>query len=475
MATAATIAVGRRRIAIVGAGPSGLFTAQALAAQDRVPVEVDLIERLPTPFGLLRYGVAPDHENIKAVASALARTLEHPDIRFWGMVQVGRDTSRAELLAAYDAVVYAVGAAEDVRMGIPGEKLQGSRSAREFVAWYGGHPDARPQHLAGVTGAAAVGVGNVAVDVARILLKEPSALEVTDMPEPVLEELHRHTVRDVWIVGRRGPQHASYTTKELRELVSIPGVHVTVGQDAWDGIEETAQRGFDRRTRANLDVLREACARRTPGADRRLHFAFWRRPVEMIREPSDALDPHAGLSGLVLERTRMEGGGTVVGSGRFETIPVQLVLRAIGYRSSPLPDVPFDKAAAIIPNVEGRVVDERGRVLPREYCVGWVKRGPIGVIGTNKSDAAQTVAHLLDDLVATSSPGGRAEPPLDLRAVMRARGHVPTTFEDWRAIDAAEISRGAGFGRERTKLSTWEELLAQVERQVEYDRSPPRP
>lgn len=461
----------QRRIAIVGAGPSGLFAAQALVGQDRVPVAVDLIERLPTPFGLLRYGVAPDHENIKAVGDALARTFDRGDVGFWGLVEFGRDVTRAELLDAYDAVIYAVGAAQDVELGIPGEDLEGSRSAREFVAWYGGHPDAIAQDLSGVTGVATIGVGNVAVDVARVLLKDPEELDKTDMPPAVLAELHRATVREVWIVGRRGPQHASYTTKELRELVNLPGLQVTVSDGAFAGLpgyEELEGPGagiepapddpapaFDRRVRGNLEVLAEAAAREVPDATRWLHFDFWSRPVRM-EEANGRLDE------LILEDTRLDASGRVTGTGRFESLPVQLVLRSIGYRATPLPGVPFDTTAAVLPNVQGRVVDVDGVLQPREYCVGWVKRGPIGVIGTNKSDAAQTVSHLLDDLEREQAQGVTRELRTDLREVLRARGHAPSTLADWRAIDAAEIARGADLGRTRTKLATWNELLDHV-------------
>ncbi|XVX20519.1 FAD-dependent oxidoreductase [Actinomycetota bacterium] len=458
-----------RRITIVGAGPSGLFAAQALASQDRLPVEVDLIERLPTPFGLLRYGVAPDHENIKAVATALAKVLDDPAIRFWGMCEFGRDTTREELLSAYDAVVYAVGASEDVELGIPGESVEGSRSAREFVAWYGGHPDATVQSLAGVRGAAAIGVGNVTVDVARILLKTSAELSVTDMPQTVLDELEKARVDDVWIIGRRGPQHASYTTKELRELLQLPGLSVSVSDGDFEGIDEAA---LDRRTKANVQLLRDLPGSPTSEApvaaggagamaadasggsagppQRRLHFLFWRRPVELERDA----DGH--LSRLVLERTRLDDDGRVVGTGERESIDVQLVLRSIGYRSSPLPGVPFDATRAVVPNVEGRVVDDAGQAAPGEYCVGWVKRGPIGVIGTNKSDAAETVGHLVDDLLAA---GETPAPAVDLPAAMRARGFEPSTLADWRSIDAAELALGREHGRERTKIATWGQLV----------------
>jgi ferredoxin--NADP+ reductase len=434
-----------RRIAVVGAGPSGLFAAQALVAQTEVPVHVDLIDRLPAPYGLLRYGVAPDHTSIKSVATALARTFDNEGIRFLGNVEVGTDTTREELLAAYDAVVYAVGATEDLRMGVPGEDLPGSGSAREFVAWYSGHPDAAPQSLAEVSAAATIGVGNVAVDVARILAKEASALEETDMPEAVLAELHRADVRDIWVVGRRGPQYAAFTTVELRELVHTPGIAVTVNDDAFEGIDESA---LDRRAKANVQILREVAATEVTAPRRTVHFLFWRRPY--------AVEGTDRVSGLVLERTRLDQTGRVVGTGETEPIVVQLVLRSIGYRSVPLADLPFDPARSVVANVEGRVVEATGAVCPREYAVGWFKRGPVGVIGTNKSCAAQTVRHLVADLAAAPAA---PEPAVDLVGALTDRGHPPTTWAGWQAIDAAEVARGAALGRARTKLATWPELL----------------
>ncbi len=434
-----------RRIAIVGAGPSGLFAAQSLVRQDRIPVAVDLIDRLPVPYGLLRYGVAPDHQNIKAVAGVLAATFDNPDVRMHGNVELGRDVSRADLLAAYDAVIYAVGASEDQHLGIPGEDLPGSGSARTFVAWYSGHPDAPVEDLAGVDAVAVIGVGNVAVDVARILVKEPTALDVTDMPEPVLEELHRHTVRDVYVVARRGPQHGAFTTVELRELLHTEGAQVVLDPSCLDGIDE---QGLDRRTRGNVEVLREIVGQAPDSPRCRLHLLFWRRPV--------ALEGDGRVQTLVLERTELDDTGRVVGTGETERVDVQLVLRSIGYRSIPVADIPFDAARSVIANVEGRVVDEDGAVQPREYAVGWVKRGPVGVIGTNKSDAAQTVRHLLEDLEATPDA---AAPSTDLLDVLAGRGVRVTSLDDWRAIDSAEVALGQAKGRPRTKLPTWDALL----------------
>ncbi|MEI2731679.1 MAG: FAD-dependent oxidoreductase [Dermatophilaceae bacterium] len=434
-----------RRIAIVGAGPSGLFAAQSLVRQDRVPVAVDFVDRLPVPYGLLRYGVAPDHQNIKAVAGVLAATFDSPDVRLHGNVELGRDVSRADLLAAYDAVIYAVGASEDQHLGIPGEDLPGSGSARTFVAWYSGHPDAPAEDLTGVEAVAVIGVGNVAVDVARILVKEPTALDVTDMPEPVLEELHRHTVRDVYVVARRGPQHGAFTTVELRELLHTEGAQVVLDPTCLEGIDE---QGLDRRTKGNLEVLREIAGQVSDAPRCRLHLLFWRRPV--------ALEGDGRVQTLVLERTRLDDTGRVVGTGEIERVAVQLVLRSIGYRSIPVAEIPFDPARNVIANVEGRVVDEAGVVQPREYAVGWVKRGPVGVIGTNKSDAAQTVRHLLEDLEADPDA---AAPSADLLDVLAERGVRVTSLEDWRAIDSAEVALGQAKGRPRTKLPTWDALL----------------
>ncbi|WP_228489144.1 FAD-dependent oxidoreductase [Raineyella fluvialis] len=376
------------RVAIVGAGPAGLFAAQHLVTQQQAPVLVDLFDRLPTPFGLLRYGVAPDHTSIRSVAQALAHTFDSARVRFLGTVDLGRDISRRELVEAYDAVIYAVGASGDLMMGVPGEDLPGSGSARQFVAWYGGHPDAQPQSLRGVRSVACVGVGNVAVDVARILAKDPATLAGTDMPEAVLAELARSQVTDIWIIGRRGPQFASYTTKELRELLATPGLAVRVGEGAFDGIEEDS---LDRRTAANIAALREAAERPDPAeVRRRLHFLFWHRPI--------ALHGTDHVETLELARTRLDPNGEVVATGEVATIPADLVLRSIGYRSIRLPGVPFDEKRGVVPNREGRVLAASGEVMPGEYVTGWIKRGPIGVIGTNKSDAAETVGHLLEDL-----------------------------------------------------------------------------
>ncbi len=426
------------RVAIVGAGPSGLYAASALLKGNEA-VRIDILDRLPTPYGLLRYGVAPDHTSMQGIQRVLAEPFESDRVRFFGMVELGTDVTTDELRAGYDAVVYAAGASEDRRLDVHGEHLSGSRAAREFVAWYCGHPDAEPQPLDGVETAVTFGVGNVAVDVARILLADPDDLASTDMPHHVLDELAVHRVPDVWVIGRRGPEHATFTTTELRELLTLPGVQPVLHDAVPDDPE-----GADRRVRQNLAALREASARVVAEPRARLHLAFWRRPVELVGA--------SGVRAIVLERTTLDETGRVVGTGERDVIHAQLVLRAIGYRGKQLPGVPFDPETGVIPNEEGRVVDAAG-ARPGEYVVGWIKRGPLGVIGTNKGDAAATVRHLLADLPGLAAPTGP-----DAGELLAQRGRPASTFADWERIDAEEQAAGQRFGRPRIKVATWHAL-----------------
>ncbi|MFV0407245.1 MAG: NADP oxidoreductase [Propioniciclava sp.] len=431
------------RVAIVGAGPSGLFAAQALLT-GHPSVRIDVLDRLPTPFGLLRYGVAPDHTSIQRIQSALVRPFDSERVRFFGLVELGRSVTAPELRHGYDAVIYAAGAAEDRRLGVPGEDLPGSRSAREFVAWYCGHPDAEPQPLRDVRSAVTFGVGNVAVDVARILLGGAHDLRATDMPEPVLAELGAAQITDVHVVGRRGPAQASFTTPELRELVGLPGVQPIIDPQVLIGIDTT---DLDRRTRTNLDVLAEAADREVPEAQARLHLHFWRRPVELLGTDR--------VGSVVLERTELtEDYGRVAGTGELTEIPGDLVLRAIGYRGNPLPGVTFDPDHAVIPNNNGHVLAADGTPSPGEYVVGWIKRGAVGVIGTNKSDATATVTHLLTDLERTPRPPSGP----DAYELLRRRGLTPSTFADWERIDAEEVALGRAAGRPRVKVASWHQL-----------------
>ncbi|WP_031163142.1 FAD-dependent oxidoreductase [Streptosporangium roseum] len=417
------------RVAIVGSGPAGIYTAEALTKQAPGSVEVDVIERLPTPYGLVRYGVAPDHTSIKSIAEYLRRVLELPAVRFLGGVEFGKDVGVTDLLDCYDAVVYCTGAMVDRRMGIPGEDLPGSVAATDFVNWYCGHPDTpADRFVLDSPEVAVIGVGNVAVDVVRVLAKTAEELRATDVPEEVLTRLAGSQVKAIHMIGRRGPEHAKFTLKELRELGELANADVCVRpEEAVADVTEAS-----RQIRGNVEVLQSWAARGPVGRPRRLDVRFWMRPVEILGE--------SRVEALRLERTRLVEG-RVVGTGEFETLPVGMVLRSVGYQSVPLPGVPFSDATMTVPN-------EAGRVRDREYVAGWLKRGPTGVIGTNKSDAAETVRTLLADL-AGREPVRRA----DLDAVLASRGVSPITYRHWLAIEAAEAALARTLGRgERVKL-----------------------
>ncbi|MFI9270904.1 FAD-dependent oxidoreductase [Kitasatospora sp. NPDC052896] len=439
------------RVAVVGSGPAGLYTAEAVIRQataDGIDVAVDVLDRLPTPYGLVRYGVAPDHPSIRSIADYLKRVLEHPRVRFLGGLCFGRDVTRDTLLACYDAVVYATGAARDRRLRVPGEELPGSAAAADFVRWYCGHPDSDPAmfHL-DATAVAVIGAGNVALDVARVLAKPATEFGATDMPEPVLAAFAASRVEQIHIIGRRGPAQARFTTKELRELGELPGADITVdvAQADLDGFDAEP----DRRVRGNLAVISDWAGRPARGCPRRVAVRFWQRPVEILGTDR--------VTALRVERTRPDGSGQVTGTGEYAEFPVQLVLRSVGYESVPLPGVPFDERHAIVPNAEGRVLDTDGTPRPGEYVAGWLKRGATGVIGTNKSDAAQTVRALLADRGAGVHRADPAAPPLpDLLA---DRGVRPVSYQDWLGIDEREHENAAALGRgERVKLSGWDEL-----------------
>jgi ferredoxin--NADP+ reductase len=484
------------RVAVVGSGPAGLYTAEALIKQsaalpEPAAIQVDVLDRLPTPYGLVRYGVAPDHKSIKSIAEYLRKVLEHPGVAFLGGVHLGGDITRDDLLACYDAVVYATGAMRDRHLRIPGEDLPGSYAATDFVNWYCGHPDMDPEAFTlDAESVAVIGVGNVAVDVARILVRDPAELRGTDVPQPVLEALMDSKVREVHMIGRRGPAQAKFTTKELRELGELSGVDVIVHAteadlDAFDptgGSAELAR--SDRHVRGNYKVISGWAARQPTGHPRKLTLRFWLRPVEILGSQR--------VEQLVLERTRLDDAGAFTGTGDLETLDTTMVLRSVGYQSVPLAGVPFDERSATVPNTEGRVTAPDGTPLPGEYVAGWLKRGPTGVIGTNKSDAAQTVRALLEDLAGGPSPadsalprpgllrypepgtsaspsqGTASEGPGEsagsegpgegaaggLAALLAERGVRPVEYADWLRIEAAEAALGESLGRGgRVKLA----------------------
>ncbi|MYW42686.1 FAD-dependent oxidoreductase [Streptomyces sp. SID161] len=436
------------RVAVVGSGPSGCYTAQTLVQRDPA-VHVDVLDRLPCPYGLVRYGVAPDHEKIKSLQGSLRTVLEHERVRFLGGVRVGGPGGLPveRLRELYHAVVYCVGAATDRRLGVPGEDLPGSWSATEFVSWYSAHPDAADAgFLRGVRSAVVVGVGNVAVDVTRMLVRGAAELRPTDIPQAALDVLAASGLTDVHMVGRRGPAQARFTTKELRELGGLPGTEVVVDK------EELALDPADPGTlpagpRRNVEVLRGWATQPSAAAVRRIRLRFFLRPVEL-------LEGAGRVSAVRFERTVPDGRGGVTGTGRYEDIPAQLVLRSVGYRGVPLEGLPFDPASGTVPHLEGRVLRD-GTPSPGEYVAGWIKRGPTGVIGTNRPCAKETVISLLADAPAL----GRTDVPADPVAALRAAGTEPVPWNGWLAIERAEAELGARLGRSVVKLSDWDALL----------------
>lgn len=436
------------RVAVVGSGPSGCYIAQNLVQLDP-DVQVDVLDRLPCPYGLVRYGVAPDHEKIKSLQGSLRTVLEHERVRFLGGVRVGGPGGLPveRLRTLYHAVVYCVGAATDRRLGVPGEELPGSWSATEFVSWYSAHPDAADAgFLRGVRSAVVIGVGNVAVDVTRMLVRGAGELRPTDIPQAALDTLAGSGIREVQMVGRRGPAQARFTTKELRELGTIPDTEVVVdaAELALGSLDPAALPAVPRR---NVEVLRGWAARPPAPAGRRIRLRFFLRPVELLEQ--------AGRVGAVrFERTAPDGRGGVTGTGRYEDVPAQLVLRSVGYRGVPLDGLPFDPATGTVPHMAGRVVRD-GVPSPGEYVAGWIKRGPTGVIGTNRPCAKETALSLLADAPVLA----RADVPADPVEALRLAGGEPVPWSGWLSIEHAEAALGERLGRSVVKLADWEALL----------------
>lgn len=427
------------RVAVVGSGPAGIYAAAALTAHE--DAAVDVIDRLPTPFGLVRYGVAPDHEKMKSVAVALRKVMEHERVRFLGNIELGADISVADLHRHYDAIVVANGAAVDRRLGIGGEDLPGSFSATEFVSWYSGHPDSALDKFTLTAGTVIViGVGNVAIDVARVLLKTAGELRTTDIPDHVLAVLSHSQVRDVMIVGRRGPAYAKFTTKELRELGELANADVIVppAELALDEAGE-AELAHNAVARRNLEVLRAWSERAPQGRPRRLHLRFGLRPAAICGD--------ACVTGMQFAH----------GAGQSVHVPADMVLRSVGYRGVPIPGLPFDDERGVVPNAAGRVLRD-GAVVPGEYVAGWIKRGPSGIIGTNKHDAAETVRCLLED--APALPRRQVRDPDEIIDVLHQRGVRAVPWEGWEAIEALEIAAGKRRGAKQVKVADRELLLA---------------
>lgn len=477
------------RVAVIGSGPAGVYAGEALVAwsdaqdEPRRPIVVDLIDRLPVPYGLLRHGVAPDHPRIKGIARTLEGITQDPRIRFLGNVEFGTDLTLEDARRHYHAVVFATGALTDRPLGIPGEDLAGSYGAAEFVTWYDGHPDVAPEFPLTAERAAVVGVGNVALDVARMLVRTPEQLHATDIPEHVRAGFGTNVARVVSVVGRRGPAYAKFTPLELREMAKIDGVTVVVDPADLEYDDDEAAvhlRESDRRVgqvcaqldkwagaqrEAGFATADEAEAAALAAGDRVVRFRFNRAPVEILGSATPA--EGGRVTGLRLDVTEpvpagdsSHGPGRIRSSGRTEDLEVQAVYRAVGYRSTALEGVPFHEESATIPNDAGRVLDAPGgRPVEGLFTAGWVKRGPTGVIGTNRSCAVETVGHLTEQLAAGALPEPAEPDPQSVRDLLADRGVDFVDGEAWAAIDSHERGLGEAAGRERTKLPGRAEML----------------
>jgi len=447
------------RLAIVGAGPAGIYAADILLKAERAfDVSIDLFEQLPAPYGLVRYGVAPDHPRIKGVITALREVLDRGDIRIFGNVEFGRDITLDDLKRHYNAVIFATGAVRDATLDIPGIDAEGSYGAADFVSWFDGHPDVPRTWPLTAQSVAVVGNGNVALDITRILAKHADDLLPTEIPANVYEGLKASPVTDVHVFGRRGPAQVKFTPLELRELGELRDVDMVVYDEDFD-YDEASRTAIESNKQVKVidRVLQEWRTR--PGvnnaggtASRRLHLHFWARPVEV------KVDERGHVSGFVYERTRPDGQGGVAGTGEFREVPIQAIYRAVGYFGSPLPEVPFDERHGVIPNHEGQVLraDSNERA-PGLYATGWIKRGPVGLIGHTKSDAMETVRHLINDQGSWWQPEDPSEAAIP--ALLAERGVRWTDLEGWHRLDQHEIGLGEPQGRARIKVVPRDEMV----------------
>jgi len=455
------------RVAVIGSGPTAFYATDHLFKQVGLAVEVDMFDRLPTPFGLVRGGVAPDHQKIKTVTKAYTQTAAKPRFRFYGNVEFGRHLKLADLKEHYHAILYASGAQTDRRMGIPGEDLQGSHPATEFVAWYNGHPDYRHlQFDLTPERAAVVGIGNVAIDVARILCRTVDELRTTDIADYALEALSKSHVKEVYLLGRRGPAQAAFTPPEIKEVGEMADADVVVlpEEAQLDPLSQAAvASASDRSVLKNVEILQGYAVRKPTGKSRRLTVRFLVSPVELIGDAAGrVVKMRLVKNRLVASET---GSLSAKATDQLEELPVGLVFRSVGYRGVPLPDVPFHEKWGVILNEKGRVIDpESKQPFVGQYTAGWIKRGPSGVIGTNKPDAVETVNCMLEDLaqdklLQPSQPESRC-----VEDLVRARQPQFFTFADWLKLDEMEVARGQAQGRPRVKFTSVEEMLAALGR-----------
>ena len=444
------------RVAIIGAGPAGFYAAAAWFKQKDINVHIDMFERLPSPFGLVRYGVAPDHDKIKSVTRIYDKIASNENFRYFGNVQYGTDLTLEDLLAHYDQVVFSVGTQGDRSLNVPGEDLEGSVSAREFVAWYNGHPDYSDWEVdLSHKSAVVVGVGNVALDVARILAKTPDELRPTDIACHALDKLRGSKVEDIYIIARRGPAQVKFTLHEIKEFGDFEAATTSVRAEDLD-LDPGSARELERNKLAqrNFEVLEKFSKVQHAANGKRVHFLFKTSPVEL--SGSERVENMR----VVANRLEEQEGGYVqsIATDSFDDIPCGLVLRSVGYRGTPLAGLPFDKDRGVVANVNGRVVDKPcGTPIPGLYVAGWIKRGPSGVIGTNKPDAQETVKLMLEDAVSREPCASRD--PQALVDLLKKRDIDFVDFERWQRINQHELSQGEAEGRSRIKLATAEEML----------------
>ncbi|MFC9442621.1 MULTISPECIES: FAD-dependent oxidoreductase [unclassified Brevibacterium] len=449
------------RVAIVGAGPAGIYAADLLTKAERdFEVSIDLFERLPTPFGLVRYGVAPDHPRIKGIINALIKVLDRGDIRLFSNVDYGTDITLDELTDRYDAVIFSTGCITDAPLNIPGVDLEGSFGAADFVNWYDSHPDVSQSWPLEAESVAVIGNGNVALDVARVLAKQADDMQVTEIPDHVYEGLKSSKVTDVHVFGRRGPAQAKFTPLELRELGHVPDVDIIVYPEDFE-FDEGSMEAIESSNQVKqvAKTLTDFTLREPTGASRRLHLHFLHAPTEILGDGK--------VEGLRTERQELDGTGNVRGTGEFVDWPVQAVYRAVGYAGSALPQLPFDPRQGVIPNHEGRVVDTLDQaeapsadVVAGVYATGWIKRGPVGLIGHTKGDALETIGHLIADRGA----GVLSEPVFPEESaivdLLESKGVDFVDWEGYHRVEAAEKAAGEVRGRERVKIATREGMLA---------------
>ncbi|KUF06811.1 FAD-dependent oxidoreductase [Leucobacter sp. G161] len=449
----------KMRLAIVGAGPAGIYAADLLLKAERdFEVEIDLFEQLPAPYGLVRYGVSPDHPRIKGIINALRDVLDSGEIRFFGNVRYGQDLTLDDLKQHYNAVIFSTGAIRDAMLGVPGIDAEGSYGAADFVSWFDGHPDVPRTWPLEAASVGVIGNGNVALDVSRMLIKHADDLLVTEIPENVYDGLKANPIEELHLFGRRGPKYVKFTPLELRELGEVRDVDMVIDERDFAHADPYADEVLAKNKQVTVmtrimdkwrDEQRAREAGETEPSSRRLHLHFWSKPVEVVTE-------EGRVTGLKIERTAPDGEGGIVDTGEFEVIPMQSLYRAVGYFGSPLDEIPFDENRGVIPNDRGRVLDLEGAQIPGVYATGWIKRGPIGLIGHTKSDAMETLERLMEDSTTWWQPEhGDAN---IIPELLSNRGVPYTNLDGWHRLDEHELSLGEAAGRTRIKVVSRDEM-----------------